>query len=308
MKKVLKTFLIFCAGFFWLTISARFRFFAFISFIPLVILIIFAVKKDLLPINFRNNFKRVISDKVAFTGYFCLFSLSTCFYMIESKPKIQRDKNQEQISEVQPFIAKKHKLSNKGIIKKQPIINNPIKLINYKIFEKEDHQSRLYGNDYHWIQARITTLKVGIYKPEQIKETMKDSVLKLRIIYPKSNLITVWFYDRENDLKNGTPFTLGMVDWVPEKSSPGILEPEKYDYSNKNNYKYVYSVCKKGEFKIPSEKAYKVYDFFFQTRAKNENLSEDELDRITEKKFKLTNKQFNELFQEVNFFNFCFRI
>ncbi|MEK7432656.1 MAG: hypothetical protein AABZ74_05965, partial [Cyanobacteriota bacterium] len=235
-------------------------------------------------------------------------SLSTCFYMIESKPKIQRDKNQEQISEVQPFIAKKHKLSNKGIIKKQPIINNPIKLINYKIFEKEDHQSRLYGNDYHWIQARITTLKVGIYKPEQIKETMKDSVLKLRIIYPKSNLITVWFYDRENDLKNGTPFTLGMVDWVPEKSSPGILEPEKYDYSNKNNYKYVYSVCKKGEFKIPSEKAYKVYDFFFQTRAKNENLSEDELDRITEKKFKLTNKQFNELFQEVNFFNFCFRI
>jgi uncharacterized protein YfkK (UPF0435 family) len=200
---------------------------------------------------------------------------------------------------------KKMEPNNKSSIVNKVTNSTQVKPIEYMFFEKHDHQSNLYQHTYHWIQARITPLKVGLYNPEQIKETLKDSVLKLRDIYPEANLMTVWFYDRENDSKNGSAFNLGMVFWIPEKSNAGMLEPEKYDYINKDNYKYVFEICKKGEFKIPSEKAYKINDFFFQTHIKNDNLSDEDLEKITEQKFKITKKQFDSLLEEVQLFSIC---
>lgn len=304
MFRILKTFLIFFAGFiYWaFCFSPKHDLpLFFISLIILIVLIIFAFKKEVFPEKVSMILESIIKDRIAFTGYIFLFGISTCTAMVPkntsstsaqySPPVVQNES--KKINENKSTLAK-------IVDMKKPI--DPERLINYRMF---DESTQLKYGKYHWSDARIAPLKVGIYKSNEIKKTLGDAVEKLRGIYPDSDLITIWFYDRKNDYDNGMAYSLGMVDWVPEKSSPGILEPELYDYSNKNKYKYVYSTCKKEGLKIPSEKAYRVNDYFFQAHIKNDSLTDEQLEKMTIKKFKLTSKNFNQLFDEVQIFNMC---
>jgi hypothetical protein len=289
----MRTLIIFFAGLIWFFISIKYRFLGFISFTILIFIFLYGINKNSFPPPIKNIFEKFIHGKIAYAGYFCLFMFSTCSAMIGD----QGTNNQQNIASGNFSNQRPPNLGSA-----QSKVNSNVKLIEYKIFESDNEQKL---GKYNWVQARIAPLNVGQYKSKQISETLKNAVKNLRNKFPNADLMTIWFYDREKDYNIGLPYTLGMIDWVPKGSNPGILEPEKYDYSNKDNFEYVISTCEKGEYKIPTQKAYQVYDFFFEKHLQDDSLTDEQLEKITNEKFKLSHKQFDNLFDEVSLFNIC---
>lgn len=191
--------------------------------------------------------------------------------------------------------------TNKNIIKPR-IVNKPkeVKLIPYKLY---DETTMLKSGTYNLIQCWIVADKIGDYSVEQIKLTLRSMVNKVKTKYPNYDYISVYFFEREIDFKNQQPFNLGMVDYGPKDGF--ITLDNNANIQDKQSYKYFYTIKKRIESERPSKKEQDTFDMFYSISTKNPNMPEETINKIIEKKLKITPKQNEEYFlKSSTFYNF----
>lgn len=210
--------------------------------------------------------------------FFVLFgSLFTMFLSIALFPNTTASQNLKQ------------SIPSKKLITENKVKPVTFKPIPYKLY---DETTMVKSGSYNLIQCWIVANNIGNYSINQIKVTLKDMVNKAKIKYPDYDYISVYFFEREIDFKNRQPYNLGMVNYAPKEGF--ITLDNDVNIQDKQSYKYFYSIRNRNESERPTKKEQEAFDMFYSISTKNPDLSDEAINKIVEKKLRITAKQNEE--------------